>query len=1015
MVATRSSACKLMFGTDGVVILLSFQFEIYDMRMYVGSALTHGEIQKVMAEPTPGLVTDEKCFAPEDPALKDTAWKDTFGHGCDWYYDNAKITPTVCDFPGAKAACPIACASKQECFNNPSYKAYFTWKSIRKIEPKSTNGTMCMSDKHDLNKVYQDCVAFQSQMTETNMRDYLVDMRDALPNQKRLNLTECEEIKAAMDEHCAFDSASVANVTREYAESGEMTIAFWVKPLSEKSLENGVYVPSVSFVGTVSPPTFNLQWYRSTTGVGGEIRIRSKCGKTTYLDGQQVVALTFYDRTAAPFEWQFVAFTMGKRGNFKTLRQMTKTSDFAKDTDGIWDLCPFDDNMLFNGIEVNYPVLMSPVMMVAKELPAGKLQSLYYDYITELGIRDGPITSARERAKTSVPIEKVDYVPQSVLMASPLIFQTRAQPTSTCPYNYSTEWLNSQLDQVAARKCTYPNECDDEVLQDASMLMSCKGEAVTTENNRTFGLAPVEFGDTGFADFLFSITDQPYVFRRNQLVETASFIDSFTQSIKIILCFFSPQYGTTTVLSVNADLSGVTNADVSVDVQHYSILEGSALQLFIIANVFVILAVAVMLMDVIYTIWGIVKRFRFDGHMPDAFAIILIIIDLLSITTSLAVVGMSVPAKVSSAENVDSILGKLNSIPWASSELTVDYKKATFFENVQAMISLMEDEESINSFLNFTLILILIRVIQCTGVHPRLALLTGTVSKAMDDFVHTALLIILIMGSFAGIATWRFGGYRPEFATWEVSMQTQFMMMLGMFLAEDWASTTDMQAFCVLYLMVMFLLVLNFLLAIIVEAYMGVRKANEECVIEMDFISDCTWTVVSSLKAFYYGWPNKRVLGLYFQNMPAKFNITYNDLHASGLFRTQMSMQTFLDHYKQFDFIEPVQVDAFGKVDPAMEDKEWMKKLLQAVFEKRPPKLTELSVKEGAKAKIKRQSIASPTNQLSQGTNMWKGDGIAGYPTEQASEQVSVSDLLGEITGDEAVMPIARTPSLPKD
>jgi hypothetical protein len=992
------------------------QFEIYDMRMYVGSALTHGEIQRVMAEPTPGLVTGEKCFAPEDPALKDTAWKDTYGHGCDWYYDNAKTNPSVCNFPGAKDACPIACASKQECFNDPSYKAYFSWNSIRKIEPKSTNGSMCMSDKHDLNRVYDECVAFQSQMTETNLRDYLGDLRTALPNQKRLNLTMCEEVKAAMDEHCAFDSASVANVTREYAESGEMTIAFWVKPLNEKALEDGEYVPSVSFISTVSPPRSNLQWFRSTAGVGGEIVIRSKCGVIQALDGALRMPLTSYDRKAEPFEWQFMAFTLGKRGNnVKLARQMTNTFDFTKTSDGIWDFCPFDDNMLFNGIEVNYPVLMSPVMMVAKELPAGKLQSLYYDYISELGIRDGPILSARDRVKTSVPIEKVNYVPQSVLMASPLIFQTRAQPTSTCPYNYSTEWLNSQLDQVAARKCTYPNECDDEVLQDASMLMSCKGEAVTTENNRTFGLAPVEFGDTGFADFLFSITDQPYVFRRNQLVETSSFIDSFTQSIKIILCFFSPQYGTTTVLSVNADLSGVTSADVSIGVQHYSILEGSALQLFIIANVFVILAVTVMLLDVIYTIWGIVKRFRFDGHLPGSFAIVLIIVDLLSITTSLAVVGMSIPAKVSSAENVDNILGKLNSIPWASSEFTVDYKKATFFENVQAMISLMEDEESINSFLNFTLILILIRVIQCTGVHPRLALLTGTVSKAMDDFVHTALLIILIMGSFAGIATWRFGGYRPEFATWEISMQTEFMMMLGMFLAEDWASTTDMQAFCVLYLMVMFLLVLNFVLAIIVEAYMGVRKANEECVIEMDFISDCSWTLVSSLKAIYYGWPSKRVLGLYFQNMPAKFNISYDDLHKSGLFRTQMSMQSFLDHYKQFDFLEPVQIDAFGKVDPEAEEREWMRRLLHSVFEKRPPKLAELPAKEGAKARKKRLSVVSPIDQLSAGANMWKDNQSAGVTMARYSKGDDVDNLLGEISEGNAVMPIARTPSLPKD
>lgn len=46
-------------------------------------------------------------------------------------------------------------------------------------------------------------------------------------------------------------------------------------------------------------------------------------------------------------------------------------------------------------------------------------------------------------------------------------------------------------------------------------------------------------------------------------------------------------------------------------------------------------------------------------------------------------------------------------------------------------------------------------------------------------------------------------------------MQTEFMLMLGDFASiDDWYQNTDLQAFVVLYLMVMFLLVLNFLLAI---------------------------------------------------------------------------------------------------------------------------------------------------------------------------------------------------------
>ena len=46
---------------------------------------------------------------------------------------------------------------------------------------------------------------------------------------------------------------------------------------------------------------------------------------------------------------------------------------------------------------------------------------------------------------------------------------------------------------------------------------------------------------------------------------------------------------------------------------------------------------------------------------------------------------------------------------------------------------------------------------QCTALHPRLALLTGTIAKALDDLFHASILILLLMCTFAAIATWRFG------------------------------------------------------------------------------------------------------------------------------------------------------------------------------------------------------------------------------------------------------------------
>ena len=120
----------------------------------------------------------------------------------------------------------------------------------------------------------------------------------------------------------------------------------------------------------------------------------------------------------------------------------------------------------------------------------------------------------------------------------------------------------------------------------------------------------------------------------------------------------------------------------------------------------------------------------------------------------------------------------------------------------------------------------------CTALHPRLALLTGTIVKTLDDLFHATLLIILLMGSFAGIATWRFGTVREDFSSLGTSFLTNFMMMFGNF-PDDWTGqefwtplTPELMVYTILYFLVVFLLMQNFLLAIVVEAYMAVAEEN---------------------------------------------------------------------------------------------------------------------------------------------------------------------------------------------
>jgi len=226
--------------------------------------------------------------------------------------------------------------------------------------------------------------------------------------------------------------------------------------------------------------------------------------------------------------------------------------------------CLYDDVSFFNAIEVNYPMLISPIMMVPEALPASTLQQEYLENVEEMSIRQGPTVENSVRMSTRVPVTKREFGPRSTLMAPPVIFQTRSQPTAQCPYRYSSEYVVTQQGKASADKCAPPFKCHDSVLENDYSVMSCRGPV--QETGFFFGLPVMNFlGQKGFADFLYSITDNDFLFRadspqldtKGELKNTDTFIDALTESVQIVLVFFTPADGITSVLTVFADMSGV--------------------------------------------------------------------------------------------------------------------------------------------------------------------------------------------------------------------------------------------------------------------------------------------------------------------------------------------------------------------------------------------------------------------------------------------------------------------------
>ena len=117
-------------------------------------------------------------------------------------------------------------------------------------------------------------------------------------------------------------------------------------------------------------------------------------------------------------------------------------------------------------------------------------------------------------------MKKADYVERSTLVAAPILFQTKGTKTAECPFNYSSVFVQRMHETAMADKCEKSIfACEDKVSMVES-ISTCTGKGNQTE--MYFGLMPLTFvGKTGYADFLSSIADNPFVFRQLQNGSTA--------------------------------------------------------------------------------------------------------------------------------------------------------------------------------------------------------------------------------------------------------------------------------------------------------------------------------------------------------------------------------------------------------------------------------------------------------------------------------------------------------------
>ena len=477
-------------------------------------------------------------------------------------------------------------------------------------------------------------------------------------------------------------------------------------------------------------------------------------------------------------------------------------------------------------IEFTTSMLVSPIEVSASIKTPAYLQKEYYKMLPNMTKITGPLLSDQERIVERANVEELDvqrFDQKYAMISPPVIFQTRLG-LGECKVNLTHDIAQSQFELIEKAHCESEELCPD--IKSERDVFFCSLDSRDSNVTRYFGKGLSRFGDfVGFSDFLYSLTDSTYVKRENTLLKSREFVDIHTEVLQILTVFHMPSSGLTTVMRFTADLSSLS-VKTNLIFEHLPFVSandvGHLQTLCSLLFVFCILN----LLFCIYTI----RRKLHNAKVLDIpvnkgvifWCLIDIIICLAVLGVGIAVLQSGLDSERSVSRTVSDIAG----VPFASEKISFDDKVQTFFQVVTHLKEKIKTFTIIRALMFACFLAMSLRLIQGMSAHPRTGMLTGTIVRGLDDLTHFGFLFIIVFLFFSVMSTWVFGYARQDFATLEASMKSLFEQLLGI-LPQDFQDDEFLICYVIISNIVFYFLMLNFVLAIVVEAYMKVCRISD--------------------------------------------------------------------------------------------------------------------------------------------------------------------------------------------
>mmetsp|Transcript_75638 Transcript_75638/g.179728 ORF Transcript_75638/g.179728 Transcript_75638/m.179728 type:complete len:658 (-) Transcript_75638:115-2088(-) len=228
-----------------------------------------------------------------------------------------------------------------------------------------------------------------------------------------------------------------------------------------------------------------------------------------------------------------------------------------------------------------------------------------------------------------------------------------------------------------------------------------------------------------------------------------------------------------------------------------------------------------------------------------------------------------------------------------------------YFSALQTMLE-RSHEESVLRWMAFSLVAVcFVRLIMYMSVHPRVDVISQTLMHAANDTFHFIMVFLLVFFLMAWLAQWSFGDQKEKFSTFTLSLNTCFQMLIGEYPFEHERTEGPFQKlWYFFYTVLVFFISVNVFLAIIVEAFLKVKGANDGMKVASNFVTDFAMLVMKWVVGSIQGWPSTSALVDHFEivGTTSDYVVTVDELLFSRFarFPNRQSVELYLEVYHYF-------------------------------------------------------------------------------------------------------------------